>query len=55
MRFAPKKRSAKDKGLRIKKKSRHRTHIDVVIPIAVVRDPAEDTHAPRTPRVTFST
>ena len=50
MRFAPKKRSAKDKGLRIKKKSRHRTHIVVVIPIVVVRVSVADIHVPRTPR-----
>ena len=55
MRFAPKKRSAKDKGLRIKKKSRHRTHIEVVTPIAAVRVPEADIHVPRSPRVTFST
>ena len=55
MRFAPKKRSAKDKGLRIKEKSRHRTHIVAAIPIVAVRATDADTHGPRTPRVTFST
>ena len=55
MRFAPKKRSAKDKVLRIKKKSRHRTHIVEAMPIEVAREPVADIHVPRTPRVTFST